>query len=107
MHIEKEKDNLQKVFLSNGYTTSQINKVFSKAKRHQRRSPESTKESNVGDQKAFIPYIGVTSKISKNLKKKNNDTMFSLLYTIKKLFISLKDHVHPLLEKGVYQIPCT
>lgn len=46
-HIEQEKEHLRKVFVSNGYTISQINKVSMKVKRQQRRNRGSTNENNV------------------------------------------------------------
>ena len=60
-HIESEKEHLHNVFLSNGYNPAQIDKVFARTTFHQNGLKISSNEKNVGDHKAFLPYIqGIT-----------------------------------------------
>ena len=72
-HIDFEKEHLQNVFPSNGYSPSQINKALTITKAHENRLKDFLKEKKVGDHKAFLPYIqGVIEKIYKHLKKKKH-----------------------------------
>ena len=93
-HIESEKEHLHGVFLSNGYSPTQINKYLTRTKSHENKPKDSFKDKKVGDHKAFLPYIqGITDKIAKHLKKKNIDSMFSPPNNIRKLLRSVKDPI--------------
>ena len=68
-----EKEHLHNVFLSNGYSPTQISKALTITKAHENKPNDSFKYKKVGDHKVFLPYIqGITKKISKHIKKKKH-----------------------------------
>jgi hypothetical protein len=58
--------------------------------------------------KVFLPYIqGTIDKFSRILKKKSIGATFKPLNTIRNSLRSVKDHIDPIGQKGVYVITCS
>ena len=92
-------------FRNNGYTSSQIQKVFYKAKHS---FPKPHLDSQSPNSRAFLPFIqGTINKIAKILIKKNIKTVFKPIKTLKQSFTSVKDKINPLQQSGVYKIICS
>ena len=104
-HLDHEQNHLKHALQNNGYTSSQIQKAFYKAKHS---FPKPHLDSQPPNSRAFLPFIqGTTDKIAKILIKKNIKTVFKPLKTLKQSFTSVKDKINPLQQSGVYKIPCS
>jgi len=91
--------------MSNGYSISQINKVFCSTYNH-----KSNNSSSLSSPLALIslPYIqGTTYCISKIIAKKNIKIVFKPYKTLNQWFRFAKDKTNLMLNPGVYQIPCS
>lgn len=106
-HVEEETKYLKKIFASIGYNNKGIIKTIKRARTRNGARPSST-SSKPPNNKSYVPFIqGITDKLARVLRKRNIDTSFKRLTTIRQKMRSLKDNLDHLQHKGVYKVLCS